>query len=404
MKGLLPKFSFGLLAVLVLATILLTVGRRETYAQPSVTSYNPSGLHALQEVLHAQGIPTHVSRLQQPKLMQNDLVIAAYVEDDGMQARSTIEESLTAFVKAGGRVLVLPFDRDFRARSFTAIKAPVSIVNGITNETLKVNTAPLTYGSLFEFEENASTSTASFLEIASGVETFSPWEKNSAGSGEPFITTSLLGQGILARATDGLFATNRFIDRFDNAEVAVRTIQGLLPKGGRVVFAEAAQGGGIAPSLTTTLGEWAVGAWVQILFLFLVVVLTLGIRFGLPEMAWRKQTGQREMVDAISFVYQRAKASSVALDVAYQEADRRIRRGLKLPAHLSNSERDAKIPESLSKLLSTVDHLRKPLVQVDAKGRQTVTHRCTPQEALDNIRKLEAELDQFVPKTRNRIS
>ena len=51
MKGLLPKFSFGLLAVLVLATILLTVGRRETYAQPSVTSYNPSGLHALQEVL-----------------------------------------------------------------------------------------------------------------------------------------------------------------------------------------------------------------------------------------------------------------------------------------------------------------------------------------------------------------
>jgi hypothetical protein len=137
---------------------------------------------------------------------------------------------------------------------------------------------------------------------------------------------------------------------------------------------------------------------------FLVVIFTLGIRFGLPAIERRNQMGQREMIDAISDVYNRSRSTSVALDVAYQNADYRIRRGLKLPAHLSLEERDRLLPPELARLLDYVSQMRKPLVKIDEKGRQKVTHRLNPQEALDLIQKLERELDAFVPRTRNRIS
>ena len=233
---------------------------------------------------------------------------------------------------------------------------------------------------------------------------YSPWFIRAKNSGEPFAVLMANGKGILARTTDGLFTTNRFLDRADNADLALRLIKGLVPDGGRVVFTEASLGKGIENSLVNTLGPWATGAYIQVLALFLVIVLTLGIRFGLPELEKRKQAGQREMLDAIADVYRRARSTAVALDSAYVEADLRIRRGLKIPANATESQRNDLLPPELLRTMNEVDTLRKPHVEVDAKGRQRVTYLANPDEAIKLIRRLEQQLETFVPKAKNQIS
>lgn len=110
------------------------------------------------------------------------------------------------------------------------------------------------------------------------------------------------------------------------------------------------------------------------------------------------------MIDAISDVYLRAKSTAVALTVAYEEADRRIRRSLKMPAHLISQERDRNLPESLAVTLGHVDTMRNPVIQTDSKGKQKVIYRLDPKEALELIRKLEEELDAFIPRSTNRLS
>ena len=62
MKNVLPRFAFALLAVLVIAAVLLTLGQRESQAHPSAGSYNPSGLHAFYTLLQQNGVPVVTER------------------------------------------------------------------------------------------------------------------------------------------------------------------------------------------------------------------------------------------------------------------------------------------------------------------------------------------------------
>lgn len=408
MKGLIPRIAYGLVAILLIAAILLTLGQRETYARPLASSYNPSGLHAFQELLGRNGIPSRIDRLEQPRLKPTDLVIAAYIDDDrpflSESPLKPIEKALMKFIEGGGRVLVLPFDQDFRARSHSAIKATTPIVSSLDGSKLEVNSAPLNFSSLTLYRDQLSSGGSYFLPFDYESNIFASWFKRDLNSTDVFVANGSVGKGILARTSDGLFATNRFIDRADNATLALQLVRGLLPEGGQVVFAEASLGGGISPSLVNILGPWASGMWVQLTVLFVVVVFTLGIRFGLPAVERRAQRGQREMIDAISDVYLRAKSTAVALDVAYEEADRRIRRSLKLPAHLSVQDRDRLLPPELVSVMEEVDLGRKPIIEVDSNGKQKVTYRMNPKEALALNAKLEAALDEFIPRTGNRLS
>ncbi|MCC7229922.1 MAG: hypothetical protein IT203_05975 [Fimbriimonadaceae bacterium] len=408
MKTKLIRIAFALLSVLILAAILLTLGQREREARPSATSYNPSGLHALRQLLTERGIETRVDRYEQPRLAKNELVIAAYVESGpdlfGRKPLKAIEEALNGHLKKGGRVLVLPFDPDFQARSVEAVKATTGVIQPSTKRELQVNTSPLTFSTLTIDSGRASAGSATFLNLEFEAFAFASWMKDSFGSKDPFVITTKSRDGILARTADGLFATNRFIDRNNNAEVALSIIEGLVPKGGRVVFTEATLGEGLEPSLVGTLGPWAVGMWMQLILLFLVIVFTLGVRFGLPEQERRRQQGQRELLEAVSDVYRRANSVAVALDTAYEMADRRIRRGMKLPAQVSLEDRDRLLPEPLVTCLRQVDQARIPIVRVDSKGRAHISYSVNQAEAQRMIQKLEDQLNDVVPKTENRIS
>jgi hypothetical protein len=408
MKGLLPKFAYALLAILLVAGLLLTLGQRETKAYPSANSYAPSGLHALRELLETNGVATHLDRLESPRLRKGDLAVVAHVNRTfsffGGNPLKPVEESLEKFVKDGGTVLVLPFDEDFRARSYTAIKQFTAVVSPDGQEKYEVNSSPLDFGTMSENGDNFSSGGAQFLPIEFEDETYTSWYKRGPASGEPFVAISSRSAGTLCRTADGLFVTNRVLDRGDNAELALRVVNGLLPEGGRVVFVEAAVGEAVSPSLVNVLGPWATGMWMQLTLLFVVIVVTLGIRFGLPDMERRKQRGQREMVDAVADVYNRAKSTAVSLDVAYRSADQRIRRALKLPQHTTAPDRDRLLPPSLVMLLKEVEVMKQPIVEIDSKGVQRVSYRLQPTEALKLMQKLEAELDSVFPKGGNRIS
>lgn len=408
MKANISRVAYGLIAILIIAAILISIGQRETNAKPSASSYNPSGLHAFQELLGKNGITTRIDRLIQPRLKPTDLVVAAYVDEGpqifGDNPLAPIEKSLLAHIKRGGRVLVLPFDQDFRARSLTAVKATTPIINYADESKLEVNSSPLTFATLSDYDGEVGSGSAQLLPFTYEDKTYASWMKRDINSGEPFVGYASRGKGMIARTADGLFATNRFIDRADNATVALQIVKGLIPEGGQVVFVEATVGGGISPSLVNILGPWATGMWIQLTVLFVVVLFTLGIRFGLPAVERRTQTGQREMIDAISDVYLRAKSTAVALSVAYDEADRRIRRSLKMPAHLSSQERDRHLPESLASTLGHVDKMRNPVIQTDSKGKQKVIYRLDPKEALELIQRLEKELDEFIPRSTNGLS
>jgi len=404
MKNLLPRFVYALLAILVLSAVILTLGQRESQTNASATSYNPSGFHALQELLQRNGIPTEVTRFQQPKLQPTDLVVAPYLEGIrdlfDMNSLETIEKALQAHVKRGGRVLVIPLDRDFRESSNKAIAETTEIVNQVTQQHLKVHHAPILSDN--SYTEDGEFRTGFMTPEESGP-TFTAW--SIAGNLDtPFVSFVKSGEGTLANVSSGLFATNRFIDRADDAEFAVRLIQGMLPKGGRVVFAEASMGHGIEPSLVSTLGPWATGIWMQLIVFFLVIVFTLGIRFGLPGVTLRGQRGQREMIDAISYIYRRARSPEVALDAAYASADARIRRAFKLPSGLSPAERDASIPSELALMLRFLHEARQPRVVTNNKGVQRLVYDITPEKARELIVRVESQLAEHLPSSRNRIS
>jgi len=142
----------------------------------------------------------------------------------------------------------------------------------------------------------------------------------------------------------------------------------------------------------------------QILVLFGVIVLTLGVRFGLPVTERRTQQGQRELIDAIADVYCRSRSSAIALDAAYVAANQRIRRAYKLPAGIGDRERDHYLPDDLAKLLYSVDRARTPMVEVLKNGRQKVTYPLNSREARELLAKLETKLDECLPVVQNRLS
>lgn len=65
--------------------------------------------------------------------------------------------------------------------------------------------------------------------------------------------------------------------------------------------------------------------------------------------------GQRELVDAYAGVLRRAGATHVALQAVANDADRRLRRALKMDAGLERAERDKRLPPELNQLLSRID-------------------------------------------------
>jgi hypothetical protein len=203
----------------------------------------------------------------------------------------------------------------------------------LSGDKFKIHSRPVAWNELAAPDVSQRSTTA-------GIWTFT-------GSPEQFGGLTKYGRGLLFSIGDGFIATNRYLDDAQNADVLIRSVRMIAPPGSRLVFLESAFRES-QPSVIEILGPGAVGAWLQILFLFVVVVFTLGKRFGLAEEPAPSQSGQRELVDAIADTYRRARATRIACRAAYDRADHEVRKVLKLGPETPASERDRHIPEALS--------------------------------------------------------
>ncbi len=374
-RSLLTTSSLSLCGLLLVAVFVLTISRRESGLVPSAYSVKPSGVAAFAELLRRQGYDVRIDRTTPPQPAPDALVIAAtnwYDDEDVLSwnpKQSTQWEAtwdrLTTHQEEGGKSLTL----------YTGIELP-SLQDATAQEVVEASGGrKLTVNFDSELIEGDS-------EDPSGrVQPLYLWQ-NSALADVSFDPQP----GFHVSVYDAYGVTNRYIAQHDNAAFYLDLVRQLASPGQKVVFWESAAANAQPVSLLDMLGPWARPMVGQALFLFVVIVYSLGKRFGLAEDPGVRERGSRELVDAVADTYARAKATPVVLQSALSSADLRIRQALKIPRDAPISTRNRELPAELVKTLSLVE--------------AAVEVRLPPASALAMVRKLETQTEEALQAIR----
>ncbi len=361
--------------------MLMSLGEQDTQVAPQVDSYSPSGISAFAEILKRQGFPIVVDQQPTYRANPNDVVInfVRKNSDDILMATQDAEDHFQTFfwssIAKGATGIVVPLDLDYLKASQTASRnQPDTVKDTLTGEVFKVSRSR---PADVEMDEPDGPATSVSFTI---------WTSKD----QPFLKAHRVNNGTALVVRDGIGMTNRFIDHHDNARAFVSIVSMYLKPGGRVIFAEASFGNIHERGLLETIGPWANAAWQQLLFFGVVVVLTLGIRFGYAEESRRKQRGARELLEGLSDTFRRAKATDLALGTAWKRADSDLRLMLKLPKDASRAERDRHLPPSLQTALGRLE-------------ASMSMEQVSPDQALELIKRSQIEMDAFVGSHRLRL-
>jgi len=378
----LPPIAWGLAGLLIIAGFLISLGQQDTDSNPEASSYSPSGISAFRELLKLHGVNVVVDQQPRPKLGPNDVAIAFKRQSDenqkalgGPSQEAEFQTYFWKFISEGGTGIVIPIQKDFFATSrLVADAAPTSVKDATTGESFKISSS---VPSNQDFEEPEDSESSSSITL---------WYDGKSA----FLRAYRLDKGVALVAKDGIGITNRFINHNDNAKAFAAMISILAKPGKRVVFTEASFGNVHEHGLLETIGPWANAAWQQLIFLGVVVIFTLGKRFGLSEEPKPAQRGSRELLDALADTYRRARSTQSALTTAWDRADADLRLMLKLPKDATRSERDRLIPANLQNALARMEAAKQmPNVSQD--------------QALDLIKRSQNEMDAFLGPHRTNI-
>lgn len=348
----LPRLPWVLLGLLAVASGVIFLGERENMTRPDSNAYSPSGTRAFRTLLERNGFRTRSTRSMVQPLPADELVVAFYFLDGtpnfaypDWNAGAT-GEMLKRHFRNGGRALILSLPRNFRYA--TEHKTDSAIQPA------------------FEADD---------LVVSLGSD--SEWTYSSADGGdkdqvlytlqdEPFLWVDKVERGAALTVQNAFGATNRFLDVADNAETMLQAAQ--MAAGGRTnaVFLEASYGNVSEPALVETIGPWATGAWWQLNLLFVTLILALGIRFGPPADRRLRQRGSRDIADAMRDTYQRVGATDVAMQAILEEADRAIRRRLKLAIDTPKETRDRMLPDDLVEALRHAENAARNRAPISA--------------------------------------
>ncbi len=389
MRQLIPWWGWGLLILLATSACLISLGQSEDMTKPVASSYAPSGTAALAELLREQGFTVVVDSGTHPKLRANDLALVFSVQHSSFREASKAEiESQADVVKhlsRGGFVLHLPISDEFRMASTKAlsvkpkliIKATPNDIKGVADRAERLN--------IFS---SAPLDSTNELRIAQPGVDATLWH-----GGDFYARAVKVKKGTLIRVSDGLLATNRFLDRADDARLMISLIQTIKPAPDRIVFAEAVSGHGSELGFFAAIGDWALAAWYQVLFVGLVIIFTLSMPFGLPDARRPAQRGSRELVDAVSSTMSRTKSAKTSAQLALDSLMPQLRKSLGLPYDALPSDAIRRLPSDAAKALSAV-----AVASTDDQLR--------PDQALGLIRKLEIESSEWVriPRSLNPLA
>ncbi len=370
---------FILLGLLGITAGLVLLGRRETQSKPSTNSYNPSGSLAFRSLLEQNGYHVSVTSSVRPRLSPRDLLVVfdyAVNPEDTFQRVLTrrvpdAKEGIERHLKAGGHVLLLPIEKDFRVATRAAQNSHTAI-----HPATQQNATPLIVSTSTGVDPRSSV--VSYVDLADGPMA-SLWID---ALGTHFSEAFAVGPGRIVAVRDGVFATNRFIDKNQNAEVAMRLVRSLAPDGANLVFDEAGFGTPVEPGMLETIGPWAEAMWFQLIFLFVVIVYTLGKRFGLPQDPRATQLGTRALLDAVADTFRRGRMTSVALQTTVRSTEARLRKAMRLPSDATLKDLHQRLPDNLSRLLSA--------------AATASSGRTKPKDARILIKRLEDEVDLYL--------
>lgn len=394
--------AWGFVGLLVVSAVLMSLGKRDNQSFPSATSYSPSGTRALRELLESQGYEVHVETSTMAKTDPDALYIAFLVDStasilddpailepverpkageeegefDGSYRRWEEQKReevrpLSGVIKAGANALIVWLPDDFRAASRLAQTGQVK-VDGPAGQSLLVSSDMNTYG-----PDPADMLADDAVEM---------WF--SQGMRSAWAVAGKVKNSVVVESYNGLPFTNRFIDVQDNAQYAASLVN-LAAKSKKIVFLEATIGNAVEPSVLATIGPWASGMGMQAFFLFVLLIVFGAVRFGLPDERRPRQSGTRELVDALGETYARTRSNHVGLRAIYDEYDRQVRSKLKLPADAGPSERNKLIPSSLAHAFATVQAM------CDERGSE--------RESINAAKVLQREVEDFlgrIPKPR----
>lgn len=351
-----PTGMWVLGGLLALSWAVLSLGTGASQSQPGPREPAPGGLSAFADLLEAQGYRVRVDERRRPKIARDELAVAAFT---GAAANTPY---LDGHLAEGGRVLALPVPSLFDSESVQALAGTTILEDGM--------------GTSFTASQIEDRSELLPEELT--LDQSDAWAIWFHRSEVDFAVLYRVGDGVVCTVADGMIATNRFLARHDNAAVMLQTVRALAPQGATIVFLPDTYGAGVELGLLETIGPWAAALGGQGLWLFVVIAWTLGRRFGLPDSTAVPQRGAAELVDGMSQIYDRARATPIALEAAAKSADLRIQRELKLPRGTPHEIRNRRIPASLAQSLAEVEAARSmsPL----------------PSEALRLVRKLDREL------------
>jgi hypothetical protein len=322
-----------LLGVLAVAGALTSLGGAEIEANPSTKSMGPSGLRTFAELLRREGIPVETDRRRRPTFEESDLVITFGFWNSGTFAEESeaFNKIIGDHVNRGGRTISVLMDRNFAEASRAVLdEQPIRLRRADTGSEAVITAAELPIVDEREIRTRFPVSRAIW----------------TSDEGE-FLRICKSQNGLVGKFADGMVLTNRYIAQQDNATVAVDIIRTLLPKGGRVVFAEASFGNVNRQGLLATIGPWAQIAWYQTLFLLLVIGYTLGKPFGNRETDRTVQRGTRELVNAFAFFLKRAHPHPEVLGANLELLETRMRKMYGLPQQATDGELERVLPQDV---------------------------------------------------------
>lgn len=380
-----PALAWAGLAILVFAAALLSLGQRDLEAMPNSDSYGPSGTSALYHLLADNGYRVRSDLSARPRLTGNDLVIAFFkphhaslLEDisesmadpeSGDKYEDPTQDSLHTFLDHGGTALLMPIDNGFPEASQASLKQQDIRVDSPYSKAsfLISSVSPVTTPFLDRFKTNHDQADALW----------------TGPQHSDLVYGLKVGEGDALVLANGILATNRFIDRSENAAFLMRLIDSLGGREKQIVLLESTFDDPVEPSLLQAIGPWANAGWQQFLLLAIVIVYTLGKRLGLPEVYRARQRGSRELVDAVADTMMRARSTQFAARIALDQADLRLRAALNLPRDVDRSRRDELLPVTLQSAMSALELSSQHNTQAGS-------------ETLRQIRRVDEELEAFL--------
>ncbi len=377
MKVQVPRWIWVLFALLCISTALILFGSRESQSNPDSDSYAASGVRAYRELLVANGFKTRTARTTLRPANSDETLIAFFfsneipeVSNDDWGKEDRVHISLKKHLDSGGNALIIAVPRDFIRASADAQKSNVLIQSKQeAGRQIKVSATS---------SENTWTDSTG-LEYAN--KDYIVWTKGD----EPFAWIDLVGKGKALTLNFGLGAMNRYIDKDQNAEFFLELASLVSGQSGSFVFYEASHGAAQEPSLVETIGGWANGAWWQLNIIFVALICSLGVRFGYPNPFRATQLGGKDFADAIASLLRRSRASSISMEVLVADADREIRRRLKLAMDTPKEVRDRAMPEALADAMKMAENVLRD--------------NPPPSVALSVARRLDLELAKFLHQT-----